>query len=187
LEKYEDFIERHDPTVKESGLFFFDPIDFMRPEVVRYRRKLLERHVPRNAQVLLLASQTRAKPFHKSGDFRRLSSRLQRKLGGKTSRVAVCFYGAPFGVVPYELDEVYPLSQHETVEPPDAHTADYVAEQVAQYILRTNCDTVILLNDMENWGAAVAKASKKACLKKKIRFECINKNQNHEKRLLMLL
>jgi 7-cyano-7-deazaguanine tRNA-ribosyltransferase len=187
LGKYEDLIEKSDPIMKSSGLFFFSSVDSIRPEVVRYRKRLAERYASPRESVLLLVPQTRTKPFHKSNDFKKLQRQMFGKLDADRSKIHACFYAAPFGVIPQELDEVYPLSQYETVLPPDAETASYVADQVAEYIARNDYKMVILLNDSENWGKSILKASKKACLKKKAHFQCFNANGKQEDALAMLL
>jgi predicted RNA-binding protein len=128
----------------------------------------------------LLAPQTHTKPFHKSKAFRELSKRLQRALREKADEIHTCFYAAPFGIVPNELDEVYPLSQHETAVPLDRETVENVAEQIADYINRVNYETVVLLNDSENWGKTVLDACRKACLKKKVEFKSINMKESAE-------
>lgn len=168
LRKYEDFIEGHSPAVKKSGLFFFDSVGLLRPEVVRHRMKIIERYSPPNeTEILLLVPQTRTKPFHKSHEFKEIS----KGLGDRLNKVHVCFYAAPFGVVPMEIDEVYPLSQNETVFPPDKETVEYVAGQVAEYVSRMNYGKVILLYDSENWDEAILKMCRKVCLKKNIKFK----------------
>lgn len=178
LKKFEEYIERHDVSVKNSGLFQFDSVDLMRPEVVRYRKKLAERYVPPKSSILLLAPQTRMKPFHKSIEFRERTRHLRGALESKTNEVQVCFYAAPFGVVPCELDEMYPLSQNETVTPPDSDTRNYVADQVAEYISRAYCKIVILLDDPENWGETIQKKVQAVCKRRKIRFRYVNANKN---------
>jgi 7-cyano-7-deazaguanine tRNA-ribosyltransferase len=187
LGKYQDLIEKHDPAVKNSGLFFFDSTDLMRPEVVRHRKRLAERCISPGGEILLLAPQTRAKPFHKSKVFKAVADNLQPVLKKRASKIYTCFYAAPFGIVPNELDEVYPLSQHEVVLPLDKETVSYVANQVTQYVLRTDYEIVILLNDPENWGKSILKAVKKACSKKNVRFECINADEKQEPTLLTRL
>jgi 7-cyano-7-deazaguanine tRNA-ribosyltransferase len=187
LVKYEDFIEKNDPVVKSSGLFFFDSVDLIRPEVVRHRKRIAGRYAPPSAGILLFVPQTRMKPFHKSREFKRLESQLSDKLGAEQDKIHACFYAAPFGVIPHEIDEVYPLSQYETVLPPDAETMSYVADQVAEYIAHNDYSMVILLNDCENWGKSIVKASEKACLKKKVDFECFNADEKQEDALVTLL
>jgi len=80
----------------------------------------------------------------------------------------VCTYAAPFGVVPIELDEVYPLSQYEIATPPDTETMNYTARQVANYIASTSYKEIILLQDVETWKKTIATACRRACRKKKI-------------------
>lgn len=174
LKIYREAIEKHDPATKSSGLFFFNSNSLIRPEIIRHKRKLEQRYSPPEAKILVLAPQTRTKPFHKSVTFKQLLANFRKELQKDTRKIHVCFYVAPFGIVPIELDEVYPLSQHEIVVPLDFETVNYVASQVEQYILRTDYRMVILLQDPENWNDSILKSCKKACSKKNIRFECVN-------------
>jgi 7-cyano-7-deazaguanine tRNA-ribosyltransferase len=170
LAKYQDFIEKHSPTVKDSGLFFFSSLGLIRPEVVHYRRNLAERYTkPKQTKILLLMPQTQIKPFHKSQEYKRIAKAIRH-----SDSVHVCFYAAPFGIVPIELDEVYPLSQHETSLPLDKETIGYVTNQVADYINRTNYKTIILLNNPENWDRIILTACKKVCRTKSIKFKSLN-------------
>ncbi len=178
LKKFEEHIEKHDVSVKNSGLFQFDSVDLMRPEVVRYRKRLAERYVPPKSSILLLSPQTKMKPFHKSMEFKERARHLKEALESNTNEVQVCFYAAPFGVVPSELDEIYPLSQNETVTPPDSDTRSYVADQVAEYISRAHCKIVILLDDPENWGGTIQKKVRALCNSRKIKFRYINATKN---------
>jgi 7-cyano-7-deazaguanine tRNA-ribosyltransferase len=186
LKKYEALIEKHAPAAKDRGLFFFNSVGLVRPEVVRYRNRLRERYVSptREKSALLLVPQTRTKPFHKSKKFRDMQDTLRKVLTGSSDRLHACFYVAPFGAVPCELDEVYPLSQHETALPYDRETIEYVADQVASYIIRANYETVILLDDPENWKSSIFNACKKSCLKKKIRFKRIKTTEMHKRSVL---
>ena len=70
-------------------------------------------------------------------------------------------------MVPAELDEVYPLSQHETATPLDAETIDHVAKQVANYIAekKKNYKSVVLVENPEIWQKKITFACKKACRK----------------------
>jgi 7-cyano-7-deazaguanine tRNA-ribosyltransferase len=175
LKKYEDFIEKHSPAVKRSGLFFFNSVGLVRPEVVRHRKRLTQRYrPPTKAKILLLAPQTQMKPFHRSQESKQAEKPLKQVLKERLNEAHICFYAAPFGVIPIELDEVYPLSQHETVLPLDKETVEYVAKQVADYINRTNYKTVVLLNDPENWNKTVLKGCKKTCKQKQVDFRSFN-------------
>jgi 7-cyano-7-deazaguanine tRNA-ribosyltransferase len=188
LKNHGDFIEKYSPTVKRSGLFFFSSIGLARPEVSHYRSRMLERYCPpKNARVLLLAPQTRKKPFHKAHDFNRIKQ-VSQLLGEELAdSVHVCFYAAPFGVIPLELDEVYPLSQHEIALPLDQETVDYVAGQVSEYIRRAHYETVVLLHDAEQWSDSVKELCRTACLKKGIAFEHVDIKAEGSKNILTRL
>jgi 7-cyano-7-deazaguanine tRNA-ribosyltransferase len=187
LSKYEEFIEKHAPTVKKSGLFFFNSSGLMRPEVVHYRKNLKARYTkPKQAEILLLIPQSQTKPFHKSREYKQIAKLLNSKPRENLSKVHVCFYAAPFGVIPIELDETYPLSQHETVQPLDKETITYVAHQIGDYINRTNYKTIILLNDPENWNKNILKTCKKTCRQKNIKFKSFNTKKARSTRNLRL-
>jgi 7-cyano-7-deazaguanine tRNA-ribosyltransferase len=175
LKKYEDFIEKHSPSIKKSGLFFFSSVGLMRPEVVRHRERMLKRYSPpEKSRILFLIPQTLTKPFHKSQEFKEVKKLLRRLPKKHLNEVHVCFYAAPFGVIPLELDEVYPLSQNETVLPLDKETIEHVANQVAEYVSGMNYEAVLLLNDTENWNKVVLNSCKRACSKKNIGFKCFD-------------
>jgi 7-cyano-7-deazaguanine tRNA-ribosyltransferase len=171
LTKYGDYLETFEATTKRSGLFFFGPSDLKRPEVVRYSKRLFERFAaPKAARVLLLLPQTRTKPFHESREQRRVFEELDRKLGEKKSLIHVCTYAAPFGVIPSELDEVYPLSQYEVASPFDLETVKFVAQQTRRYIEAEDYDAVVLLEDAGNWEHKISSECRRICKEKEIRL-----------------
>jgi 7-cyano-7-deazaguanine tRNA-ribosyltransferase len=188
LKNHRNFIKKYSPIVKRSGFFFFSSVGLVRPEVSHYKHRLLERYCPpENARVLLLAPQTRKKPFHKARQFNEIKQVFQRLGNALSSMVHVCFYAAPFGVIPLDLDEVYPLSQHETALPLDLETVDYVAGQVSEYIMRTHYNAVVLLHDPQQWGDSFKERCGKACLKNGIAFEVVDVRAEGSKNILTRL
>jgi 7-cyano-7-deazaguanine tRNA-ribosyltransferase len=185
VRNYEDLLEQHSPTAKSSGFFYFDSVGLARPEITHYRKRLSERYTPpAGTKVLFLVPQTRNKPFHKAPEMKKIRQ-LMRSLGEElAAQVHVCVYAAPFGVTPLELDEVYPLSQHETTLPLDAETVDYVAKQTAEYIQRSSYQGVTILNDRKLWDDTVKEACQQACVAKAIGFESIDANSEGTRELL---
>jgi 7-cyano-7-deazaguanine tRNA-ribosyltransferase len=188
LRKHADFLEKYSPIVKSSGFFFFDSEGLARPEITHYRKRLTKRYdPPSNAKVLFLVPQTRNKPFHKAQEFKKIRQ-LLRSLGEDlASKTHVCVYCAPFGIVPLELDEIYPLSQHEAASPIDLETIDYVANQTQEYIKRSAYGSVVLLNDAKLWQSTVKKACKSACKAKSLTFDCVNASAIGSKEILACL
>ena len=188
LKKYKDFIEEYSPTIKKSGIFFFDSIGLVRPEVVRFRNRLVQRYSPpADALILLFSPQTRKKPFHKAHEISRIQHGLQHLDKGLSDKVHICFYAAPFGAIPMELDEVYPLSQHEASLPLDRETRDYVADQVTDYIKRTQYSIVVLLDNKSQWIDGVKESCRKTCRKKGIIFKCMDIETERSKDILTRL
>ncbi|MGD8505083.1 MAG: tRNA guanosine(15) transglycosylase TgtA [Candidatus Bathyarchaeota archaeon] len=164
LKSYENYLERTSPVTKKSGLFFFNSAGLARPEIVRHRRKLLTSYQPpKEATTLVLLPQTKAKPFHMSSAQQKLWRAIRLEMGPRSNRIHMCTYAAPFGVVPTEIDEVYPLSQYETTVPFDTETMDYVAEQLGNYIIKTDYARVILVESSDLWKGKIAAKCKKAC------------------------
>ena len=185
LRNHTEFLETYSPTVKCSGFFYFDSVGLVRPEITHYRKRLTERYdPPKDATVLFLVPQTRNKPFHKAPEFKKIRQ-LLRSLGDElSSKIHVCIYAAPFGVVPLELDEVYPLSQHEAASPLDLETVDYVANQTAEYIKRSAYTGVAFLNDPKLWRDTVKDAAAAACEAKGLAFDSVEADASATKEIL---
>ena len=164
LRTHGDYIETQSPVSKERGLFYFDSTGLMRPEIVRYQNKLRSWVPPERYRVLSLLPQPRSKPFHKSREYVRFFRLAKRELGEKLRLIHTCTYTAPFGVIPLELDEVYPLSQYESTSSYDKETIDYVAKQVKLYIKSHDnlYESVVYYNDMMDLGKRVREACRRA-------------------------
>jgi len=188
LRTHADFLEKYSPTAKSSGFFYFNSVGLARPEITHYRNRLTERYSsPKEARVLLLVPQTRNKPFHKAPEFKKIRQ-LFRNLGKELSgQVHVCVYSTPFGLIPLELDEVYPLSQHESAHPFDLETVDYVADQTAAYIKRSTYQSVALLNDPKHWAGVIKKATKSACGAKGLPFDSVDASVQGSKEIFSRL
>jgi 7-cyano-7-deazaguanine tRNA-ribosyltransferase len=173
--KYSKYLEKNSPAIKKSGIFFFSSLGLARPEVVSYRRRLAERYSPPpKASILLLLPQTRTKPFHNSKEHEALTEKMNEKLGDIIESIHVCSYAAPFGVIPTELDDVYPVSQNEIASPFDTETIKYVSKQVANYIKNSNYVQVFLLQDTTVWKRTVTVACRHACKSKQILFTALS-------------
>ncbi len=183
--KYSEYLEKQSPVTKKSGIFFFSARGVARPEVARHRIRILERYSPpRGATVLVLLPQTRTKPFHKSKEQQRALKEIRHRICDEIDKIHLCTYAAPFGVIPMELNEVYPLSQHEIATPLDAETTTYVAKQIANYIETTNYEKIILLQDAEVWKGKVLASFRRACKKKKVPFTVLRGRKPWDKNTL---
>lgn len=158
LERYSDYFERMSPYAKRRGLFFFGSVlDLARPEVVRYNRRLMERYTPpKGARTLLLIPDSETKSSRKRKYVKKIKSLVYEKLSLDLSAVHVCFYSPPFGVIPIEISEVYPLYQYEYSYPPDGKVIDQIAERILKYISATHYETAIIVSENDSWSKEIA-------------------------------
>jgi predicted RNA-binding protein len=112
-----------------------------------------------------------SKPFHRSREVKRVLRSVEDAVEDANT-IHFCVYAAPFGVVPLELDDVYPLSQFEASFPLDAETKDYVINQVRSYILTGNhgCTSVVLHAESDAFGEQLTGECEDACSKKGLSF-----------------
>lgn len=83
-----------------------------RPEVVRFRARLLERYRPPPSKaVLLLVPCSKTKPYRLSRSHRRFAAALDGV--PNLERVHVVSVSSPLGLVPRELEDVYPARHYD--------------------------------------------------------------------------
>jgi 7-cyano-7-deazaguanine tRNA-ribosyltransferase len=138
-----DFIERFDPVTKHSAFFYIGSESAGRPEVFRYAHRL-ERYSPPPLPVLALVPVL--------GEWV-----PEFDEPGKTHLVKII---PPFGVVPEELDEIYPLRQFVVPRELDRKDARGAAEALERYLKKHGAEyeRVILYNDEKIWGTVLVDA-----------------------------
>jgi 7-cyano-7-deazaguanine tRNA-ribosyltransferase len=186
VKNHKDFLEAFSPSIKSRGFFYLGHEGLARPEITHYRNRLLTRYSPpANVKVLLLLPQTKNKPFHKASEMKKIRQLLRMLRSDFAGMVHVAVFCAPFGVVPLELDEIYPLSQHEVSLPLDRETMEYVAEQVLAYIKQMSYQSVTMLNDAKCWDNYIKIAAQSACNEKCIKFDAVEANKEKSNRELV--
>jgi len=171
LKNYGDLIEKNSPVVKRSGLFIFSSIDLARPEVIRHRERLRDRYSPpEKAKILILFPSFSPRRTVKLRRYKKILADACEELHVDKSEVHMCFYVPPFGVVPIEIHDVYPLSQFEIACPPDAETVKYVAQQIVEYVKRSSYERRIMVVESGTWQEEVAKICKECFEEKLLEF-----------------
>jgi 7-cyano-7-deazaguanine tRNA-ribosyltransferase len=140
---YKNFVERFDPVTKPSAFYYSGEESASRPEVLRHARRLEERYEPPDLPTLAILS---------TPDGRSLE--LQ-----EPDRTHIVRLVPPFGIVPEELEEVYPLRQMQTPDELDPEQVRTVTETLSRYLLRYGglYGQVLLFNDEKRWGDLLVK------------------------------
>ncbi|MFH0748955.1 MAG: tRNA guanosine(15) transglycosylase TgtA [Candidatus Bathyarchaeota archaeon] len=146
LKKYSAYLESGTPISKVKGLLYFGSSGLNRPEIFRYSEKIRRWSPSTSADILVLTSQPSSKPFHRSKEYSQMFALLSKRFKKAIPNLHFCVYSIPYGLIPLELDEVYPLSQFEATNPPDLETIDYVAQQVENYLKKKSRYQAIVLH-----------------------------------------
>jgi 7-cyano-7-deazaguanine tRNA-ribosyltransferase len=132
LRAYSDQLEVYDPPYKKSAFFYAGPESLNRPEIIRHQRNL-KRTTLRDTVVFLPSTR---KPYSQniksySGKLFQLEEASETAL--KLDNLQFCVVDIPLGVVPLELDQVYPMAQNEAPNIPDMDSMYNVKQSVLNY------------------------------------------------------
>lgn len=103
LKNHIDYVERFDPITKHSALFMLSDESLYRPEILRFNNRVLERYEIQNKENIIMVTDFGGQPFTESN----------KKLLGKLlfDNDSQIIYLTPIGVVPIELEHIYPAQQ----------------------------------------------------------------------------
>lgn len=154
LRKYVRLIEKFDPVTKPivRGLFFYPQTSLYRPEVYRHKIRILKNYTPPKCKCLLLLPETTERPFSRYGPISLLYSSLREFIENEVLHIAI--YSLPFGLIPVEIDEIYPLSQYEYSGEPTLGEKLNVIKFIAKYltVFKHHYEKVIIHMDIKQWG-----------------------------------
>jgi len=124
LSEHREFMEKYDPISRDGAMFYTGAETRGRPVFERYITRLWERYVPTTKHAALFYDEG-SKPYSKA----KQSAFDKVRKAGYTPVVI-----SPFGPVPAELDEVYPIAQsvfpkimdHDTVIDSESLTVSFL-------------------------------------------------------------
>jgi 7-cyano-7-deazaguanine tRNA-ribosyltransferase len=150
LKNYQEDLEKYDPPYKKSAFFYTGPESLNRPEIYRHLKKM--KRIPSKKSVLLLPRSTKPyserlfdipKKFYRItreqeniDTFKPESMELSKQQSPETQLedMQVTVVDVPFGVIPLELDQVYPLAQNESPDSYDEDSLKMVSNVLQDYL-----------------------------------------------------
>nr|WP_319374857.1 tRNA guanosine(15) transglycosylase TgtA [uncultured Methanobacterium sp.] len=156
LKNYQEDLEKYDPPYKKSAFFYTGSESLSRPEVYRHLKRI--KRIPSKKSVLLLPRGS--KPYSERlydipERFYRIISKEnaseQESFTGPDSVIdqedmQVTVVDVPFGVIPLELDQVYPLAQNESPDSYDEDSLKMVRNILSDYL--EGFDQIILSEEV---------------------------------------
>ncbi|MFW9787514.1 MAG: DUF5591 domain-containing protein [Candidatus Thorarchaeota archaeon] len=108
------YIEEFSPTAGPEALPVIGSESYHAPVVQRFREFVANRYTPpENKPIILLLPCSAKKPYSDSKSHRRFSVVIEAALGGMESHVAEVILTSPLGLVPRELERIYPAGQYD--------------------------------------------------------------------------
>jgi len=139
--QYKEEYEAETPVRKRKGPFILSDQSLFRPEVTRHHARLMDRYAPaEKAKKLLLIPEEQIRPFREESVSSNPADRLER-----TRNVQVCSYSLIYGVIPFELRDVYPLSQTEASVPPTTLTTALTRRRIAEFIRKFGFSSCLVI------------------------------------------
>jgi 7-cyano-7-deazaguanine tRNA-ribosyltransferase len=164
LGKYRTYLEKHSPMIKEHAIFYSGPESLLRPEVTRHLMKLKTIPVPLSAEILIILPEPPKRPFSKTKEQKRYRKIIHGVFSGNDLRkVHICTVSKFFGLVPMELDETYPLAQHEAPRTIDLESKKLIFHTLKTYIKSHKYNGVIIHLDHRVIGEESAKRIVNLC------------------------
>ncbi|MEM2146947.1 MAG: tRNA guanosine(15) transglycosylase TgtA, partial [Candidatus Jordarchaeaceae archaeon] len=175
LGEYSDILEIYTPTTKPHAIFYGGPETLKRPEVTRHLKKLENLLQPEEADILLILLEPKTKPFYKSKENSEVLKLLKDFPEEQQKRLQLMTKSTIFGLVPFELEEVYPLSQHLNLKP-DPVTIQHTSKVITQYLATHNYHKVIIHLTPAEEGSF--EPIRKICQEKNIELHVIKIDEN---------
>lgn len=109
--RHHEFVESY-TAVEGAPLRAYSAMSLTRPEVVRFRRRVRDRYgKPASAGVLVILPCSARKPYSRSLSHRAFRAAI--RAAGNSAAVHEVVVTSPFGVVPRELESVYPVRAYD--------------------------------------------------------------------------
>ena len=140
MKRYSKEMERSSPITKRRGLSIFTYLDYYRPEVVRHIRRLFSRCPLDGSSYTLVMLPS---PVHLKGEGLERLFKIRNKLRN-LSKVRTVYYGHPYGMIPIELEDVYPLGQTETSTPVEREAKEIVSRIIKRYLSKIQVSRLLL-------------------------------------------
>ena len=146
LKEYTMDLENLNPSSKRNAFFYTGSESLSRPEILKHEKRLSNlKNQSKNLVILPSTSKPYNKHVHKEY-IKKYTPKIPSFYSNSTlldysdSDIVVC--DVPFGIVPLEVDEFYPLAQNDTPAIIDEDAKAYVRNQVNEYI--KNYDNVLI-------------------------------------------
>lgn len=183
LKKYSKYLERFTPLIKKRGIFYCGTSSLSRPETIRHIERLKRYEKPEKTDIMVVLPEPRTKPYRRSIEHRRYQEIFEEFSAKERERFHVFTVSMLFGLTPRELEDIYPLSQHEVLDEHQYESVETISNAFEEYVSTHIYKTVVFYNNWDKYGNELVEAFRKGSDLRGIRFICLpNKMAEHTDR-----
>lgn len=156
LDQDHSFVEAFQPVARAVPMKANSAESLTRPEVVRFMHRVLERFVPTRTDTVVLLPCSARKPYSESQSHRRFMNAIR-------GRAAELIVTSPLGLVPRELERVYPASHYDVPVTGvwDREEQTVITDLLAGYLMKHGYRRVIA--HLHGDALAIARAAAEEC------------------------
>lgn len=141
------FIEEFTPSTGASLVPLIGPESYNAPAVRRFRELIASRYSPPHGKKLaLLLPCSARKPYSESKSHRRFLETVDVAMSGAASRIAQIILTSPLGLVPRELERIYPAANYDipVTGEWDTEETNLAADALALHLDKFDSDVVVV-------------------------------------------
>jgi archaeosine synthase len=178
LDKYHyDFLEKRTPLTSKSKLLAVTKESLYRPEIKRFQKRVIEKYIkPKSAKILLLLPCSAKKPYSFSKSHRLFKEKINES--GNPHVIHELIVTSPIGIVPRELELVYPASSYDIPVTGiwDEDEKRIIRHLLKKYLLYNKYEKIIahLPQELMDFIEDILKNSEKTCIERPTSSESLD-------------
>jgi len=137
---HSDQIEAEDPVGKTASICYTGSETSKHPSVLRFNARVLERYPYRGTQTLVLVPHLGDRPYSET------APSIGEIIDHRGPDELIVLYVTPFGVVPWEYEQVYPAQQCIFPDLVDKDTLQAASERLRRFIESIEYERVVWFN-----------------------------------------
>jgi archaeosine synthase len=158
------FLEEFTHTIGSEIVPLIGPESYHAPAIRRFRERVLERYQPTSQKrVILFLPCSARKPYSDSRSHRRFAKVIQSSLGRARVNLAEVILTSPLGVVPRELERIYPASKYDipVTGDWDAEELDIASHALIQHLSKFDESATIVAHVTDGYREIVTRSESK--------------------------
>jgi archaeosine synthase len=141
------YIEEFTPSIGAPIVPLIGPESYNAPAVRRFREYIAHRYQPpKYKKIALLLPCSARKPYSDSKSHRRFLETIEASFGGATSQIAQIILTSPLGLVPRELERIFPAANYDipVTGEWDTEETNLAAESLVTHLNKFDSELVII-------------------------------------------